>query len=71
MDEGGGSSHWCKSSFSGTGDCVEWLMLPDSVRVRDSKNQGGPTLCFTHSEWRAFLRGVVAGEANPSVEPLA
>jgi hypothetical protein len=65
-----GLSHWCKSSFSGNGDCVEWLMLPDSVRVRDSKDHGGPILRFTHSEWRAFLRGVVAGEADLSVEPL-
>jgi hypothetical protein len=28
----------------------------------DSKNSGKATLCFTHSEWQAFIEGVKAGE---------
>jgi hypothetical protein len=43
-------------------DCVEVRIGVDEVHVRDSKDRYGPVLCFTHSEWRAFLAGVRAGE---------
>jgi hypothetical protein len=55
---------WRKSSHSGEGDCVEWQVAGTHVAVRDSKNPDGPTLTFTHSEWRAFLAGVRDGEAD-------
>jgi Domain of unknown function (DUF397) len=54
---------WVKSSFSGMGDCVEWRIEENRVRVRDSKDPGGPELVFTHSEWVAFRRGLEAGES--------
>jgi hypothetical protein len=54
---------WFKSSFSNTSGCVEVRFGPN-VRVRDSKNKGGPELTFTHREWTAFLRGVANGEFN-------
>lgn len=54
---------WIKSSFSGTGDCVEWFIDDHQVKVRDSKNPGGPVLAFTHSEWIAFRRAMEAGES--------
>jgi hypothetical protein len=56
---------WHKSTRSGGngGDCVEVAVnLPGVVAVRDSKNQGGATLAFTHDEWAAFLAGVCSGE---------
>jgi hypothetical protein len=56
---------WRKSSRSNGngGACVEVADLPDGSRaVRDSKDQGGPTLLFTPAEWRAFVEGVKQGE---------
>ncbi|MEU0519395.1 DUF397 domain-containing protein [Streptosporangium sp. NPDC006007] len=51
---------WRKSSLSAQQDnCVEVAALPDGGRaVRDSKDQNGPILYFTKSEWRAFISGV-------------
>jgi Domain of unknown function (DUF397) len=56
---------WAKSSYSGSegGQCVEVAALPNgSHAVRDSKDPDGPVLRFTADEWRAFVRGVKAGE---------
>lgn len=52
-----------KSSFSGTGSCVEVRRLPDGrIALRDSKNVSQPPHHFTATEWTAFLAGVRAGE---------
>lgn len=56
--------HWHKSSLSGEGDCLEWVIGPSSVRVRHSKDRAGPQLVFTHSEWAAFVAGAKRGEAD-------
>jgi hypothetical protein len=59
----GGSScvevRWRKSSYSGTGNdsCVE-VAFAEAVRVRDSKNVGGPVLGFSETAWRAFAAGL-------------
>jgi hypothetical protein len=55
---------WVKSSLSyANGDCVEVTRLRGGrVGVRDSKDPGGPVLCFSPSEWAAFLGGVRNGE---------
>lgn len=53
---------WKKSTFSEQGDCVEVAQDSEGVRVRDSKDPDGPQLAFSPSEWRAFLRGVQAGQ---------
>ena len=59
---------WRKSSYSAAGDCLEFLVCTNGVRVRDSKRLDGPGLCFTRREWVAFLAQVKAGEptASPS-----
>ncbi len=52
-----------KSTRSGNnGACVEVGTCDCGVQVRDSKDQTGPVLTFTHPEWNAFLAGVAAGE---------
>lgn len=53
---------WRKSSTSGDGECVEVLICPDSVSVRDSKAPHDGTLAFTRGEWSAFIAGVKSGE---------
>ena len=58
------SGVWRKSTRSnGSGDCVEVAPLQDGgVGVRDSKDQAGPVLRFTVSEFKAFIEGAKAGE---------
>jgi hypothetical protein len=59
-------AEWHKSSHSSTNGCVEIAQIDGYVAVRDSKNQQGPALVFTPTEWRAFLRGVRDGEFDRS-----
>jgi hypothetical protein len=50
---------WRKSSYSGgsgTGNCVEVALGASVVGVRDSKNTSGPTLGFSLTAWRTFVR---------------
>ncbi|WP_433714229.1 DUF397 domain-containing protein [Nocardia sp. CA-084685] len=56
--------NWFKSSYSeGSGQCVEVAWLDGgSIGVRDSKDQTGPALIFTPSDWDAFTAGVKDGE---------
>lgn len=54
-----------KSSFSGTGNCLEWATPGDgTVLVRDSKElvASGQVLRFTRDEWDAFIKGVMNHE---------
>ncbi|MER7500727.1 DUF397 domain-containing protein [Nonomuraea pusilla] len=55
---------WRKASFcNGASACVEVAPLADgTIAVRDSKEQDGPVLVFTPSEWAAFTAGVREGE---------
>jgi hypothetical protein len=53
---------WTKSSFCGTGACVEVAKMDGQYLVRDSKDPQSPTLSFTRDEWTAFTQGVAAGE---------
>ena len=49
---------WRKSSYSGStgGQCVEVAACADGlVRIRDSKNPGGPVLSCTSADWQLFL----------------
>ncbi len=49
---------WRKSSYSGGGDndCVEVAFAASTVGVRDSKNTSGPTLEFSGTAWRNYMR---------------
>jgi hypothetical protein len=52
-----------RSSFCGTGTCVEVAPLENGwVALRDSKNPAAPEHRFNRDEWIAFTRGVKAGE---------
>ena len=58
---------WRKSSRSnGSGNCCQWAPLADGgVAFRDSKlGEESPVLTFTQAEWKAFIDGVKAGEAD-------
>jgi hypothetical protein len=55
---------WCKSSYSNAGDCLEWLIDVDRVRLRDSTGESPGELHLSHSQWHAFLAAVKAGEAD-------
>lgn len=62
---------WFKSSFSGDDSCcVEILLSPSMVQVRDTKpgrsGQISPILSFTPPEWEAFIAGAKAGEFDLS-----
>lgn len=57
------TGEFCKASFSGdAGGCVEVAFRSGKVFVRDSKDQDGPVLAFTVSEWGNFIKGVKAHE---------
>ncbi|MEU8249946.1 DUF397 domain-containing protein [Nonomuraea sp. NPDC048916] len=58
------SAEWRKSSLSGdNGNCVEAAPLSGGrVALRDSKDQDGPVLVFSRSEWVAFTGGVRSSE---------
>ena len=53
---------WRRSSRCSSGACVEVAMAGDTVYIRDSKQEDGPTLQFDASEWEAFRLGVIAGD---------
>lgn len=55
---------WRKSRFcNGSSACVEVASLNDgNIALRDSKQEDGPVLVFTPSEWDAFTAGVRDGE---------
>lgn len=48
---------WFKSSYSGNegGECLEVTADGTAVRVRDSKERGGPQLAFTRGAWAGFV----------------
>ncbi|WP_211257177.1 DUF397 domain-containing protein [Streptomyces megasporus] len=54
---------WFKSSYSssGDGDCVEVASCPDTVRVRDSKDEEGPHLTIAPDAWSRFLSYAAQG----------
>ncbi len=57
-------ARWRKSSYSNSGDCLEWRIDSDRVRLRDSTGGSSGELRFSYSQWRAFLAAVKAGEAD-------
>lgn len=64
MSDGRNGELWRKSSYSGSGDCLEWLIDTDEVRVRDSARGSSGELHLSYSQWQAFLMAVKAGEAD-------
>ncbi|MEU5645751.1 DUF397 domain-containing protein [Streptomyces milbemycinicus] len=48
---------WFKSSYSGGDgdDCVEVATCPDTVHIRDSKDQQGPQLAVSPAAWSTFV----------------
>ncbi|MET8230561.1 DUF397 domain-containing protein [Micromonospora sp. NPDC005298] len=46
-------------------NCVEVAGFAETVGVRDSKDQQGPTLTFTESAWSAFVAATRARQLDP------
>ncbi len=53
---------WRKSSKSAQGDCVEVAERDEHVLIRNSNNPEAGMLRVPIDDWRAFIRGVYAGE---------
>ena len=53
---------WRTSSYSGSngGNCIEVQAATDTIKVRDSKDAGGPKLAFGREAWAAFAARVKA-----------
>jgi hypothetical protein len=52
-----------KADGSDTGGCVEVAAMPaGGIRVRDSKDRGGPVLGYTDAEWSVFVAAARRGE---------
>ena len=49
---------WRRSSYCGSGACVEVADDAAAVYVRDGKVADGPVLEFTHEAWRDLIRGI-------------
>lgn len=48
-----------KSSFCGNGGCVDVKFTKYGVYLVDAD---GDSVSYTYDEWRAFIKGVCAGE---------
>jgi hypothetical protein len=58
--------NWFKSTYSGGegGECVEVATGRAAVRIRDSKEHGGPQLAFAPEAWASFVTDVGRGRSN-------
>ncbi len=54
--------NFVSSRYSGGGNCVEVARGAEGVVVVQDSKDRGRHLSFTPMEWRAFMRGVKAGE---------
>jgi Domain of unknown function (DUF397) len=64
MSDGEQPRRWRKSSFGNSGDCLEWMVDPDEVRLHDPTKGSSVELQLSPGEWRAFLTAGEAGEAD-------
>jgi hypothetical protein len=46
---------WRKSTRSGANGCVEVLLDPSAVGIRDSKDAASPEIFVDAAAWRAFV----------------
>jgi Domain of unknown function (DUF397) len=58
------SLSWRKSSFSGSGDCIEIASCRNFIMVRDSKQRHSHILEFTNEQWHLFLDEIRAGSVS-------
>ncbi len=52
------STVWRKSTRSGATGCVEVLLDPRAVGIRDSKDANSPEIYVDAAAWRAFVQHV-------------
>jgi hypothetical protein len=53
---------WRKSTRSGANGCVEVLLDPRAVGIRDSKDADSPEIFVDPAAWRAFVQHVIEGD---------
>jgi len=53
---------WRKSTRSGGNGCVEVLLDPRAVGIRDSKDANSPEIFVDAAAWRAFVHHVIEGQ---------
>jgi hypothetical protein len=54
-------AQWRRSSYCGTGACVELAEVAGTYLVRDGKDPNGEVLSFSAAEWADFVSAVKAG----------
>jgi hypothetical protein len=54
---------WRKSTRSGASGCVEVLLDPRAVGIRDSKDADSPEIFVNAAAWRAFVQYVTEKSA--------
>ena len=73
MDIESGHSHegplWLRSRSCEAGGCIEIATIGGYIGIRDSKQKNGPILMFDQEEWRAFERGMAAGDFRSIGQP--
>jgi hypothetical protein len=57
-----GALSWRRSSFCSESACLEVATQGRLVYLRAGKDQDGPVLSLTRTEWEAFLAGARQGE---------
>jgi hypothetical protein len=53
---------WTKSSFCGSGACVEVADTDGGVLMRDGKNPDQAPIAFSRDVWADFIAGIKADE---------
>ncbi|GAB3867372.1 DUF397 domain-containing protein [Dactylosporangium cerinum] len=59
---------WRKSTRSGSSGCVEVLLDPRAVGIRDSKDANSPEIFVDPAAWRAFVQHVTANQYTTEIQ---
>ena len=60
---------WRRASFCSAGECIEVAKRDGMIVLRDSKDPRGGVLAYSVDEFRAFARGIRAGEFDDLFAP--
>jgi Domain of unknown function (DUF397) len=61
-----GNLEWRKARRSANnGACVELAPTTGQIVIRDSKDQNGPVIAYSHYSWRLFVASAKTGHFDP------